>query len=591
MYDTLITGANIVAGTGSAPFTGDVAIKDGQIAAVSGRDSTQGSIAAEAKEVIDAKGALLTPGWVDVHTHYDGQVTWDDEIDPSFSHGVTTVVMGNCGVGFAPVPPGGEKELIELMEGVEDIPGTALYEGMPWGSWTSFPEYLDYLATREYSLDISAQIAHGALRYFVMGERGLAHEPATAEDMAKMAQLTEEAVAAGAVGFSTSRTIGHRSVTGNEVPGTFAEEEELLAIADGMKRTGKGVFELIPAAAAGDMPQLGGEKQTTLEEFEMIKRIAKASGRPMTFTQIQVPDHPDVWREVLDRSAAANAEGLNVRPQIASRPIGLVTSIATYHMFQQRPTYLKLAHLPLAERVAELQKPEIKAAILSEEDAPVTSTNPMAGLHKIFAEVAGVLHPLEDPVDYEPDPATAFASRAQAKGQDIHDYMYDFLLEKDGNSFAILLGGSYVEGNHNAIAEMLAHPSTITGLSDAGAHVNLIFDGVAPTYQLIHWARDRSRGDKLPLELIVHKQTLNNAELYGFTDRGQIAVGKRADLNLIDHNNLQLGSMKVLSDLPAGGNRILQEASGYIGTWVNGVRTRKNDTDTGARPGRLLRSS
>ena len=302
MYDTLITGANIVDGTGSAPFTGDVAIKDGQIAAVSGRDSTQGSIAAEAKEVIDAKGALLTPGWVDVHTHYDGQVTWDDEIDPSFSHGVTTVVMGNCGVGFAPVPPGGEKELIELMEGVEDIPGTALYEGMPWGSWTSFPEYLDYLATREYSLDISAQIAHGALRYFVMGERGLAHEPATAEDMAKMAQLTEEAVAAGAVGFSTSRTIGHRSVTGNEVPGTFAEEEELLAIADGMKRTGKGVFELIPAAAAGDMPQLGGEKQTTLEEFEMIKRIAKASGRPMTFTQIQVPDHPDVWREVLDLS-------------------------------------------------------------------------------------------------------------------------------------------------------------------------------------------------------------------------------------------------------------------------------------------------
>lgn len=591
MYDTLITGASIVDGTGQAPYTGDVAIKDGQIVAIAAEGTKENTIDGTATEVIDAKGALLTPGWVDVHTHYDGQVTWDDEIDPSFSHGVTTVVMGNCGVGFAPVPPGGEKELIELMEGVEDIPGTALYEGMPWGSWTSFPEYLDYLATREYTLDISAQVAHGALRYFVMGERGLAHEPATAEDMAEMSRLTEEAVAAGAVGFSTSRTIGHRSVTGNEVPGTFAEEAELLAIADGMKRTGKGVFELIPAAAAGDMLPLGGEKQTTLEEFEMIKRIAKASGRPMTFTQIQVPDHPQVWREVLERSATANAEGLNVRPQIASRPIGLVTSIATYHMFQQRPTYKKLAHLPLAERVAQLKKPEIKAAILAEEDEPTTSTNPMAGLHKVFTDVAGLLHPLENPVDYEPDPATAFASRAQEKGQDIHEFMYDFLLEHDGNSFAILLGGSYVEGNHDAIAEMLLHPSTITGLSDAGAHVNLIFDGVAPTYQLIHWARDRSRGEKLPLELIVHKQTLNNAELYGFTDRGQIAVGKRADLNLIDHSNLKLGNMKVLSDLPAGGNRILQEASGYIGTWVNGVRTRINDTDTGARPGRLVRSS
>ncbi len=588
MYDTLITGAAIVDGTGAAPFIGDVAIKDGQIAAIGTPDAP---INASANEVIDAKGALLAPGWVDVHTHYDGQVTWDDEIDPSFSHGVTTVVMGNCGVGFAPVAPGGEKELIELMEGVEDIPGTALYEGMPWGSWASFPDYLDYLDTRQYTLDISAQIAHGALRFFVMGERGLAHEPATADDMAAMAKLTEEAVEAGAVGFSTSRTIGHRSVTGNEVPGTFAEEAELIAIAGGMQNTGKGVFELIPAAAAGDMLPLGGDKQTTLEEFEMIKRIAQASGRPMTFTQVQVPEHPDVWREVLSRAATANAEGLNVRPQIASRPIGLVTSLATYHMFQNRPTYIGLKHLPLAERVAEMQKPAIKQAILTEDDEPVTGSNPMATLHQLFATVAEHLHPLENPVDYEPDPATAFASRAAAKNQDIHDYMYDYLLEKNGKSFAILLGASYVEGNHDVISEMLQHPATITGLSDAGAHVNLIFDGVAPTYQLIHWARDRSRGEKLPLELIVHKQTLNNAELYGFHDRGQIAVGKRADLNLIDHANLKLGTMEVRSDLPAGGNRILQGASGYIGTWVNGVRTRINDTDTGARPGRLLRSS
>ena len=304
MHDTLIKSATIVDGTGQAGFTGDVAISDGKITEV-------GKVAGAAKETINADGALLAPGWVDVHTHYDGQVTWDDEIDPSFSHGVTSVVMGNCGVGFAPVANGGERELIELMEGVEDIPGTALYEGMPWGAWASFPEYLDYLATRKYTLDISAQIAHGALRYFVMGERGLKHEAATAEDRAAMSRLTEEAVRAGAVGFSTSRTIGHRSVTGNEVPGTFADENELVDIAMGMQRAGKGVFELIPSAAAGDMLPLGGDKQTTLEEFELIKRLAQASGRPMTFTQIEVPEHPEVWREVLERSAAANATGLN----------------------------------------------------------------------------------------------------------------------------------------------------------------------------------------------------------------------------------------------------------------------------------------
>ena len=583
MHDTLIKSATIVDGTGEASFTGDVAISEGTITEV-------GKVSGSAKQTINADGAVLAPGWVDVHTHYDGQVTWDDEIDPSFSHGVTSVVMGNCGVGFAPVPDGGEKELIELMEGVEDIPGTALYEGMPWGAWASFPEYLDFLATREYTLDISAQIAHGALRYFVMGKRGIDHEAATAEDNAKMAKLTEEAMRAGAVGCSTSRTIAHRSVTGNEVPGTFEDEGELMAIAQGMQRAGKGVFELIPAAAAGDMLPLGGEKHTTLEEFELIKRIAQASGRPMTFTQIQLPEHPEVWREVLAKSAQANEAGLNVRPQIASRPIGLVTSLATYHMFNQRPTYIGLKELPLNARIKEMRKPEIKQKILAEADNPVTGGNPMAGLHSVFADVAGMLHPLKSPVDYEPDPANNFAARAQEKGQEIHDFMYDYLLENDGQNFAILLGGSYVDGNHDAIAEMLQHPSTVTGLSDAGAHVNLIFDGVAPTYQLMHWVRDRTRGDRLPLELIVNKQTLNNAQLYGFSDRGQIKAGKRADLNLIDLTNLKLGDMKVLSDLPAGGNRILQGAEGYLGTWVNGIRTRENDKDTGARPGRLLRS-
>ncbi len=583
MHDTLIKSAKIVDGTGRDAFTGDIAIADGQIVEV-------GQITSQAKQTIDADGAVAAPGWVDVHTHYDGQVTWDDTIDPSFSHGVTTVVMGNCGVGFAPVPENGERELIELMEGVEDIPGTALYEGMPWGAWKSFPEYLDFLATREYSLDISAQIAHGALRYFVMGQRGLAHEAATADDIQQMAELTEAAMRAGAVGFSTSRTIGHRSVTGNEVPGTFAEEAELMAIANAMRSAGKGVFELIPAAAAGDMLPLGGERHSTLEEFEMIKRIAKASGRPLTFTQVQVPEHPDVWREVLAGAREANADGANVRPQIASRPIGLVTSLATYHMFQRRPTYMKLHELPLAQRAREMGKPEVKAAIMAEADVEVTSKNPMATMHMLFAQVAGAMFPIDHPINYEPEESGNLAALSAAAGQDIHDYMYDFLLANDGGNFAILLGANYTAGNHDVIAEMLKHPDTVTGLSDAGAHVNLIFDGVAPTYQLTHWTRDRQRGERLPIELIVNKQTKNNADLYGFEDRGEIAVGKRADLNLIDLERLSLGALQVHNDLPAGGSRILQPAKGYIGTWVQGVQTRSNDQDTGARPGRLLRS-
>ena len=584
MYDHIIENALIVDGSGNTPYNGDIAIKDGKIADV-------GEVEGSAKNTINADGAIAAPGWVDVHTHYDGQVTWDDKIDPSFSHGVTSIVMGNCGVGFAPVANGGEKQLIELMEGVEDIPGTALYEGMPWGSWESFPEYMNYIASREYTLDVGAQLAHGALRYFVMGERGLAHEAATSDDLQAMAKLTEEAMRAGAMGFSTSRTIGHRAIDGNPVPGTFAEEDELVCIAQAMRRAGSGVFEMIPAAAAGDMLPFGGEKYTTLEEFELIKRLAEQSGRPFTFTQVQVPEHPQTWREVLQLTRGANNEGLNIRPQIASRPIGLVTSLATYHMFEQRPSYLALKDLPLRERVAAMRNPQTKAAILSEENVVVNSSNPMATLHQLFATIAPHLYPVNLPIDYEPDPSKNFASLAQAKNQDIHDFVYDFLLENDGNSFAILLGANYVDANHNVIHEMMQHPDTVTGLSDAGAHVNLIFDAVAPTYQLTHWVRDRLRGDRLPIELVVNKQTKNNAELYGLRDRGEIVVGKRADINVIDLANLSLGELEVHNDLPAGGSRILQRATGYLATMVNGTLTRINDTDTGARPGGLMRPS
>ena len=583
MLDTLIKGAVIVDGTGAPKESGDLGILDGRIVA-------RGKVDESARETIDADGALATPGWIDVHTHYDGQVTWDDQMDPSASHGVTTVVMGNCGVGFAPAPPGGEKELIELMEGVEDIPGTALYEGMPWGAWETFPEYMDYLSTREYALDVGAQLAHGALRNYVMGQRGRDNEDPTAADMTEMTRQVEEAMRAGALGFTTSRTIGHRSMAGVPVPGTFAEEDELLALAEAMQRAGSGVFELIPASTIGKLEGLGGEKKSLEEEFELIRKIGRI-GRPVTFTTVQIPDYPDSWRDMLAGSAEENARGSNLRPQVASRPIGFVTSLQTYHMFQQRETYLRIAHLPLAERVREMSRPEVRSAILKDADVPVEAPGAMANIHGLLAEVAPFLFPINLPIDYEPDPSQMLGAVATAENRDIQEVVYDFLLKNEGMSFAILLGSNYLTFNHDVIRTMLTDPNTVTGLSDAGAHVNLIFDAVAPTYQLTHWVRDRVRGEKLPLEFVVEKQTRNNAELYGLRDRGSLEIGKRADLNLIDFPNLRLGGLEVRNDLPAGGSRILQGASGYLATLVNGVRTRANDLDTGARPGRLVRAN
>jgi len=579
MLDLVIRGARIVDGTGAPAESGDIGVADGKIVA-------RGKVSDAAREVVSADGALLTPGWVDVHTHYDGQVTWDDQIDPSASHGVTTVVMGNCGVGFAPVPPGGEKELIELMEGVEDIPGTALHEGIPWGAWESFPEYLDFLASREYALDVSAQLAHGALRNYVMGQRGRDNEDPTADDLKRMSDLVEAAMRAGAVGFSTSRTIGHRSIGGDPVPGTFAEADELIALAQAMQRADSGVFELIPASTVGKLEQLGGEKFSLEQEFELIRQIGRV-GRPVTFTTVQIPDFPDTWQYYLRESAVENAAGSNLHPQVAARPIGFVTSLQTYHMFQRRETYLKLADLPIAERVREMSRPEVKAAILNDADVPIDAPGAMANVHSLLAEVAPFLFPLSDPIDYEPDPSKMLGARAAAEGREIAELLYDFLLSEGGTAFAIVLGSNYMAFNHDVIATMLEDPTTVVGLSDAGAHVNLIFDAVAPTYSLVHWVRDRSRGERLPLEFMVAKQTLRNAELYGFGDRGSLALGKRADLNLIDFDNLALAGLEVHRDLPAGGQRILQGARGYLGTWVNGVRTREGDRDTGARPGRL----
>lgn len=581
MYDYLIRQATIVDGTGSAPYQGDVAIQDGKVAAV-------GDVDGQAKETIQADGAHLTPGWVDVHTHYDGQVSWDDTIDPSFSHGVTSIVMGNCGVGFAPCPPGGEQRMIELMEGVEDIPGTALHEGIEWGRWETFPEYIDYLGSRAFTLDVGTQVPHSALRNYVMGERALQHEDATAEDLAAMQRIVRESLEAGALGFSTSRTIGHRSVLGEPIPGTFAEKSELLAIGEAMKEAGKGVFQAVPAGVVGDIA--GPERWTTEQEVALFVEVARVSGRNCTFTLAQNGNRPEQWRNCLDIVEAANREGVMIQPQIATRPIGFVTSLDAYHMFQRRETYLKLADLPLEQRLVEMRKPEIKAAILADNDVPPDQPGVMANVFGLLAMAAPGMFPIEAPINYEPEPTGNIAALAAAAGKEVPEYMYDYLTAGDGNQFAILLGANFVDGSFSVMEEMIQHPNTTIGLSDAGAHVNLIFDAVNPTYQITHWVRDRSRGPRLPIELMVHKQTLRNADLFGMNDRGSIEVGKRADLNLFDLDKLGLGTLQVHHDLPAGGSRILQDATGYLGTWVNGVRTRENDKDTGARPGRVIRA-
>jgi len=584
MLDILIKDGTIIDGLGGPRRMGDVGIKDGMIVELGQ------AIITDAKEVLHANGAIVTPGFVDIHTHYDGQVSWDDEMNPSASHGVTSIIMGNCGVGFAPVPPGGERDLIEVMEGVEDIPGTALYEGIEWGKWESFPEYLDYITSRKFALNIGAQIPHAAVRNYVMGQRGRDNEAATQDDLDKMAQIVSEGLAAGAVGFSTSRTIGHRSTHGHSIPGTFAAEEEIMTLARAMTETGKGVFELIPAGVIGDLEMLGGERRTVNEELDLMTRISKETGRPVTFTLLQHAEANTAWRNILEHVTAANQDGAHLFPQIASRPIGLVTNLKTYHLFQRRETYLKLRDLPFAQLLAEMRKPEVRAAILSDKNIKPDLPGTMENVYNAYKMGASHLFEIEDPIDYEPTADKSFQARADALGQDLEDFMYDFLIKDDGSRFAIVLGSNYYDYNHDAIHEMLAHPETVTGLSDAGAHVTLIFDGVAPTYQMTHWSRDRKRGKQLPLEFIIQKQSHKNAQLYGLDDRGSLEVGKRADINVIDFDRLKLGGLEVHADLPAGGKRILQPASGYIATYVNGIKTREDDKDTGARPGHLLRS-
>jgi N-acyl-D-aspartate/D-glutamate deacylase len=574
-YDLLIRNGIVVDGTGADRRVADVAVVDGTIAEIGS------NLEGDASEVIDATGLLVTPGFVDVHTHYDGQVTWDQTLEPTSLHGVTTLVMGNCGVGFAPVRPGSEEWLIQLMEGVEDIPGAALSEGIAW-SWETFPEYLDALDKLEWSVDVGTQIPHGSVRAYVMGERGAKNEDASPDEIAQMAGIVQEAIEAGALGVSTSRTLGHRAMDGEPVPGTFAAEDELFAMGRALRDGGGGVFELAPAGAAGL------DIVAPMKEVDWMRRLSAETGQPVTFAMLQVPAAPDLWKEQMEASLAATAEGAQLHPQVAGRPFGVLIGFDTSHPFMLRPSYQALEGLPISERIVELRKPEVKAAILGEENGVGTGAI-HEGIAMLAAGMLDSLYVLGDPPDYEPTNDRSVAGLAEAAGVSPEEAAYDAFCAEDGKALLMLPLYNYVEGNHDAIREQLTHPQAVVGLGDGGAHCGLICDASLPTTMIAHWTRDRSRGEKLPLEWVVRKQTKDTAALFGMTDRGTLEQGQRADINVIDHDRLELRTPELVHDLPAGGRRLIQRADGYVATIVAGQVTRREGADTGARPGRLVR--
>ena len=580
MFELKIEGGTIVDGTGRERFEGDVAIQDGKIAAVAAK------IEGEAERTIEARGRIVIPGFVDIHTHYDGQVTWDETLEPSSGHGVTTVVMGNCGVGFAPVKPGKEQWLIQLMEGVEDIPGSALSEGIQW-EWESFPQYLDSLEKKRTAIDFGTQIPHGAVRGYVMGERGSRNEPATPEDIASMRKIVREAIEAGALGVSTSRVLGHRAMDGEPVPGTFAAEDELYGLGHALGDAGTGVFELAPAGADGQ------DLVNARKEIDWMRRLSAEIGRPVTFALVQNMVEPDLWQEIMDASIEAAKEGAQLYPQVSARPFGLLIGLQTYHGFAKRPTLVALSQKTnsFEEWVRALRKPEVKAAILGEDDLPPDGTNIFDGMAFIVRESLDKIYLLGDPPDYEPTEDKTVAAIAKSRGVDPLELLYDLFLEQDGRAMLLMPVFNYAAGDCEAIRQQLTHPYAVSGLSDGGAHCGMICDASIPTFLLTHWARDRSRGEKLELEWVVKKQARDTAQLYGLLDRGTLEVGQKADLNVIDFENLTLRLPKIAFDLPAGGRRLLQEARGYEYTIVSGEITREHGKDTGARPGRLIRGA
>jgi N-acyl-D-aspartate/D-glutamate deacylase len=563
--DLVIRGGTIADGSGGELYEADVAIKDGSIAEV-------GKVSARGKEEIDAKGKLVAPGFVDVHTHYDGQVTWSQDLTPSSQNGVTTAIMGNCGVGFAPCQPDDHLRLIQLMEGVEDIPEPVLSAGIPW-AWESFPDYMNWLSKRSFDIDVGAQLPHAALRVYVMGERGARRDPSTAEDNRAMARLAREAVRSGALGFSTSRTLNHRTSTGDFTPTLKAGEDELTAIAEAMHGEGRSVLQFVL------------DLSTLHEDLPMMLRVAENTQCPITFSITQNDKAPQRWRQTFAEINAAAARGLNITAQIAARPVGLMLGLElSRNPFQTHPSYRAIAKLPLAERLARLRQPEVRAAILSE--SATATDDPL-----FFRPNYDKMYLLGNPPDYEQPPENALGARARREGKRPEELAYDAMLTEDGRGMLYVPFLNYADGNLDATREMLQDPRSVPGLSDGGAHCGIICDASFPTYLLTHWTRDRSRGEKLSIPFVVAVQSRKTALSVGLHDRGLLAPGYKADVNVIDYDKLHLHPPKVHYDLPVGGRRLLQQVDGYDTTIVSGVVTQREGRATGARPGKLVRGA
>ena len=578
--DILIRNGQLVDGTGAPSRRADIAIQNGRIVAIAGAGECD---VTQAAEVIEAEGLLVTPGFIDPHTHYDGQATWDDRLAPSCEHGVTTVVMGNCGVGFAPVRPHHKEILIDLMEGVEDIPGAALHDGIHW-AWESFPEYLDALESVPRSVEVAAQLPHGALRTYAIGDGGNVNRPASDEAIRLMARLAQEAAEAGALAFSSNRITLHTSTRGEAVPGTFAELREVGAICRAMRAGGRSVFQVVPAGLMGEDPD--GFRR----EIAFYRALSLETDSTVLYTIAQNNVQPELWRELLEATESANAAGARLVPMTINRPGGMLLSWETFHPFLDRPAYLEVADQPLDQRVAALRDPKRRERILA---APIASPMFQNAFEILLSSLDATFCPgVDEP--FEPDPAMSLGRRIQASGLPPQEVIYDALCDaaqgSAGPEFLSVFMGNYARGSLDAVREMICRPDTLVGGGDGGAHVTVISDASYPTYMLQHWVRDRRRGERIPVEEAVRMLSSAPAELHGLGDRGTVERGKRADLNVIDLPALTLESPRVAYDLPTGAPRLLQSACGYRATLVGGQVTARDGVDTGARPGGVVRS-
>ncbi len=560
----VIRNGTIVDGSGGAPYEADLVAIDGKITAIGGNIP-------KGTEEIDARGKLVTPGFVDVHTHYDAQVTWSDRLSPSSWNGATTVLFGNCGVGFAPCHEDQHDMLINLMEGVEDIPEVVLSEGLPW-NWHSFPDFLDAVAARSYDADVAAQVPHAALRVYVMGQRGADREPATDQDRRRMAELTAEGLRAGALGFSTSRTLNHRSADGKHIPTLRAEEAELTAIAHAMRDTGAGWLQIV------------SDFKDQADEIELFRRLAKESGRPVTITLTQSDARPDGWRELMAEIDEANQEGLRITAQVRPRPTSVLLGLElSQNAFTGRPSYKRIAHLPFAERLALLRQPEFRARILAEEFE--------GDRRGLLIDRWDRMYPLADPPDYEPRPEDSIAGRAARDGRPPAELAYDLLIEGDGKGMLYLPVTNFAGGNLDVVRDMIDAPNSLIGLGDGGAHVGVMCDATSTSYLLTHWTRDRRRGALFPVSWAIKRLAADNAAAIGLNDRGLLRVGMKADINILDYDKLCLRRPEVVYDLPAGGKRLVQRTDGFDATIVSGAVVYRHGEATGLLPGRLARGA